>query len=74
MVACSWTSANSVDTLKESRLVEMEMRRSFSSGSKSLAVVPALTDPRLEMAPAAASRASARVVLPLEPCPTKARL
>ena len=53
---------------------EIEIRRFCSSGSKSDAVVPSSTRPIRLMAPDRASSASARVVLPLPPWPTRTTL
>ena len=52
----------------------MELLRSFSSASKSKIEVPSSTEPARLVAPAACSRASASVVLPVEPWPTSAKL
>ena len=49
-----------------------ECRYCFSSGSKSLTVVPRSTVPAAGSAPDFTSSASASVVLPDEPCPTRA--
>ena len=51
-----------------------EMPRFTSSGSKSVVVVPSSTRPWRLMAPAQKSRASARLVLPAPPWPTRATL
>jgi len=51
-------------TVNGARAVEMDSRRAISSGSKSQVVVPFSIEPRREMAPVAAKRASASVVFP----------
>src|ERR1700690_4023122 len=53
---------------------EAEIPRCVSSGSKSVVVVPSSTRPRRLIAPELYRSASASVVLPDPPCPTRATL
>src|SRR5205807_5836897 len=56
------------------RASDTEIPRLISSGSKSVVVVPSSTRPFRLIAPAWERSASARVVFPVPPCPTRATL